>query len=112
MLTACKISRRPGLDALCKELKIERRGHSALDDDKILQTVCTTKSELHNPYGYNFNVIISYLNAKLPVPLQRVYGLASHAELEYISDGYARPKTAGVQDCKTAPYICKYHVFF
>ena len=37
--------RRPGLDALCEELKIERRGHSALDDAKILQTVCTIKSE-------------------------------------------------------------------
>ena len=24
--------RRPGPDALCEELKIERRGHSALDD--------------------------------------------------------------------------------
>ena len=30
--------RRPGLDALCEELKVERRGHSALDDAKILQT--------------------------------------------------------------------------
>ena len=37
--------RRPGLDALCKELKIERRRHSALDDAKILKTVCTIKSE-------------------------------------------------------------------
>ena len=39
-------NRRPGLDALCEELKIERRGHSALDNTKILQTVRTTKSEL------------------------------------------------------------------
>ena len=82
--------RRPGLE----ELKIERSGHSPLDDAKILQTICTTKSELQNPYGYTFIDIISYLNARLPVPLQRVYGLAnrcaSHAELEYILDGYAR----------------------
>ena len=35
----------PGLDALCEELKIERRGHSALDYATILQTVCTMKSE-------------------------------------------------------------------
>ena len=35
--------RRPGLDALCADLKIERRGHSALDDAKILKTVCTMK---------------------------------------------------------------------
>ena len=28
--------RRPGLDALCEELKIEGRRHSALDDAKIL----------------------------------------------------------------------------
>ena len=80
--------RRPGLDALREELKIERRRHSALDDAKILQTLCTMKSEeiLQNPYGYTFIDIISYLNAKLPIPLQRVYGLASrcalHAELE------------------------------
>ena len=77
---------RSGLDALCEELKIERRGHSALDDAKILQTVCTMKSEemLQNPYGYTFIDIISYLNAKLPIPLQRVYGLANR---------YVRPKT-------------------
>ena len=92
--------RRPGLDALCAELKIERKGHSALDDAKILNTVCTMKSEemLQNPYGYTFIDIISYLNAQLPIPLQRVYGLAnrctSHAELEDILYGYARPKTA------------------
>ena len=98
--------RRPGLDALCEELKIKRRGHSA----KILTTVCTMKSEemLQNPYGYTFIDIISYLNAKLPIPLQRVYGLAyrcrSHAELEDILYGYARPKTAlnMKQVCKIA----------
>ena len=80
--------RRPGLDALCEELKIERRGHSALDDAKIPQAVCTMQSEQQNPYGYTFIDIISYLNPKLPIPVQRVYGLAnrcaSHAELEYI----------------------------
>ena len=79
--------RRRGLDALCEELKIDRRGHSSLDDAEILQTVCTMKSEemLQNPYEYTFIDIISYLNAKLPIPLQRVYGLAnrcpSHADL-------------------------------
>ena len=36
--------RRPGLDALCEELKVERMAHSALDDAKILQTVCPMKS--------------------------------------------------------------------
>ena len=102
--------RRPGLDALCEELKIERREHSALDDAKILQTLCTMKSEemLQNPYGYIFMDIISYLNAKLSIPLRRVYGLAnrcaSHEELEYILYGYARPKTAlnMKQVCKIA----------
>ena len=102
--------RRPGVDALCEELKIERRGHSALDNAKILKTVCTIKSEemLQNPYGYTFIDIISYLNAKLPIPLQRVYGLvnrcASHAELEDILYGYTRPKTAlnMKQVCKIA----------
>ena len=92
--------RRPGLDALCAAHQIERRGHSALDDAKILKTVCAMKSEemLHNPYGYTFIDIISYLNTRLPIPLQRVYGLAnkytSHAELEDILYGYVRPKTA------------------
>ena len=66
------------------------------------------KSEemLQNPYGYTFIDIISYLNAKLPIPLQRVYCLAnrctSHAELEDILYGFARPKIeydAGVQYC-------------
>ena len=92
--------RRPRLDALCAYLKIGRRGHPALDDAKILKTVCTMKLEemLQNPHGYTFIDIISYLNAKLPIPLQRVYGLAnrctSHAELEDILYGYARPKTS------------------
>ena len=92
--------RRPGLNALCADLKIERRGHSALDDAKILKTVCTMKSEemLQNRYGYTFIDIISYLKTKLPIPLQRVYGLAnkctSYAELEDILYGYVRPKTA------------------
>ena len=101
---------RPGLAALCADLKIERRGHSARDDAKILKTVCTMKSEeiLQNPYGYTFIDIISYLNTKLPVPLHRVYGLAnkytSHAELEDILYGYSRPKTAlnMKQVCKIA----------
>ena len=77
--------RRPGLDVLCQELKIERRGHSAPNDDKILQTVRGNATE------YTLKDIISYLNAKLPIPLQRVYGLAnrfaSHAELEYVLYG-------------------------
>ena len=61
--------RRPELDALCADLKTSRRGHSALDDVKILKTVCTMKSEemLQNPYGYTFIDIISYLNTKLPI---------------------------------------------
>ena len=90
--------RRPGLGALCEELKIERMGHSALGDAKILQTVYTMKSELQNPHGYTFIDIISYLNAKLPIPVQRVYGLgnrcATHAEVEYILHGYAGAKTS------------------
>ena len=45
--------RGPGLDAICADLKIERRGHSVLDDGKILKTVCTMESEemLQNTYG-------------------------------------------------------------
>ena len=101
---------RPGLDALCADLKIKRRGHSALDDAKILRKVCTMKSEemIQNPYGYTFADTISYLSTRLPIPLQRVYGLAnkctSHAELEDILYEYARPKTAlnMKQVCKIA----------
>ena len=87
--------RRPGLDALCADLKIERRGHSALDDAKILKTVCTVKSEemLQNPYGYTFIAIISYLSTKLPLS-SLVNKCTSHAELEDILYGYVRPKTA------------------
>ena len=100
--------RRPRLNALCADR--ERRGHSALDNAKVLKTVCTMKSEemLQNPYRYTFVDIISYLNAKLPIPPQRVYGLAnrcaSHAELEYILYGYVRQNTAlnMKQVCKIA----------
>ena len=87
--------RRPELDALCEELKIERRGHSALDDAKYYRPfalLMKSQEMLQNPYGYTFIDIISYLNAKLPIPLRRVYGLAnrcaSHAELGYILYGY------------------------
>ena len=105
--------RGPGLDTLCEELKIEKRGHPGLGDAKKLQTVCTTKSELQNPYGYTFVYIISYLDAKLPVPAQRVHYLANRcalpAELEYILNGYARPKTAlnMKQVCKIAYFYFK-----
>ena len=90
--------RRPGLDALCEELKIKRRGHSALDDAKILQTVCTMKSEemLQNPYGYTFIDIISYLNAKY-----------THTSTEVV---WSAPNMKQV--CKTAPYTCKYYDIF
>ena len=102
--------RRPGLVALCADIKIERRGHSVLDDAKILKTVCTMKSVemLQNPYRYTFIDMRSYLNTKLPIPLQRVYDLAnrctSHAELEDMLYGCARPKTAlnMKQVCKIA----------
>ena len=59
--------RRPGPDALCEDLKIDRRGHSALDDAKILKTVCTMNSEemLQNPYGYTFIDIIPLLERKI-----------------------------------------------
>ena len=73
------------------------------------------KSEemLQNPYGYAFIDIISYLNTKLPIPLQSVYGLdnkcTSHAELEDILYGYVRPMTAlnMKQVCKIAYFYFK-----
>ena len=53
--------RRPGLDALCADLKIERRGHSALDDAKILKTVCTMKStESIWIHVYRHNVLLEH----------------------------------------------------
>ena len=66
---------------------------------------------LQNPYGYTFIDIISYLDAKLPIPLQRVHGMAnrcaSHTELEYILYGYARPKTS-----LNMKQICKIAYFY
>ena len=50
--------KRPGLDALCKELNIKRSSHSALEDAYILKTVCTVKAEMmDHPYGYTFGDI-------------------------------------------------------
>ena len=105
--------RRPGLGALYAELKIGRKRHSALDDVKILKTVCTMKSGemLQNPYGYTFIDIITYLNATLHIPLHMVCGLAnrcaSHAEVEDILYGYSRPKTA-----LNMKQVCKITYFY
>ena len=70
--------KRPGLDALCKELNIKRSSHSALEDAYILKTVCTVKAEMmDHPYGYTFGDITCHLNRKLPLSIRKVYSLAT-----------------------------------
>ena len=91
--------RRPGLDTLCQELDIKRNSHSALGDAYILKTVCNKKSELlDHLYGYTFKDIVSHLNGKLPIPIQKVFDLAlkcsSYTELESILIPFVKKKTA------------------
>ena len=66
-------------------------------DSKILQRF-KIRDIPKIPHFHTFIDIVSYLNAKLPIPLRRVYGLAnrcaSHAELEDILYRYASPNTA------------------
>ena len=90
---------RPGLDTLCQELNIKRNIHSALEDAYILEKVFIRKPELlDHPFGYTFKDIISDLNGKLPIPIQRVFDLAlkcsSYAELESILFEYVKRQTA------------------
>ena len=69
--------KRPCLDALCEELIIKRSSHSALED-AILKTVCNKKPEmLDHPYGYTFGDITYHLNRKLPLPIRKMYSLAT-----------------------------------
>ena len=88
---------RSGLDTPCQELNIKRNIHSALEDAYILKKFFIKKHELlDHPYGYTFKDIVSHLNGKLPIPIQRVLDLAlkcsSHAKLqqsilfEYVKD--------------------------
>ena len=105
---------RPGLDALCVDLNIERKSHSALEDAKILMAVCNRKSVMfEQSYGYTFNDIVYHLNIKLPIPIQDVYNLAvectSYQELTSILYDYVTPKTALnlTQVCKIAYWYFK-----
>ena len=90
---------RPGLDTLCQELDIKRNSHSALEDAYILKTVVNKKSELlDHPYGYTFKDIVSHLNGRLSLPIQRLFDLAlkcsSYAKLESILIKFVKKKTA------------------
>ena len=90
---------RPGLDTIGQELSIKRNIHSALEDAYMLKKVFSKKHELlDHPYGYTFKDIVSHLNGKLPIPIQRVFDLAlkcsSPAELESILFEYVKRKTA------------------
>ena len=88
--------KRPGLDALCKDLNIKGNSHSALEDAYILKTVWNKKPEvLDHPYGYTFGDITSHLNRKLPLPIRKVYSLASaecasYQELGCILNDYVK----------------------
>ena len=90
---------RPGLDALCAELNIKRNSHSALEDAYILKTVCNRKPEMFNhPRGYTFGDVTYHLSQKLPLPIRKVYSLAtectSYQELESILYEYVKEKSA------------------
>ena len=59
--------KRLGLDALCEELNMKRKSHSALEDAYILKTVYSKKSGmLDHPYGYTFGDYIP-LNSEITV---------------------------------------------
>ena len=102
--------KRPGLDALCKELNIKRSSHSELDA-YILNNVCTMKAEMmDHPHGYTFGDITYHLNRKLPLLIRKVYSLAtecaSYRELGCILYEYVKTKSAlnFNQVCKVAHY--------
>ena len=89
--------KRPGLDVLCEELNIKRS--SALEDAYILKTVCNKKLEmLDHPYRYTFGDITYLLNRKLPLPIRKMYNLAtecvSYQELGCILYEYVKTKSA------------------
>ena len=91
--------RRHGLDTLRQELNIKRTIHSALGDVRILKSLFDKKPELlDHPYGYSFKDIVSHLNGKLPISIQKVFDLAlkrsSYAKLESILFEYVKKKTA------------------
>jgi len=89
---------RPGLDNLCREFKMKREFHSALEDALILKRiVCDKRSEL-NLYTYTFKDIENFLIMKLPISIERVYNLArkslSYRELSSILFQHVKKKTA------------------
>ena len=69
---------RPGLDNLCREFKLKRGFHSALDDALLLKRiVCDKRSKLYdNLYTYTFKDIENFLIMNLPIPIERIYNLA------------------------------------
>ena len=107
--------KRPALDALCEELNIKRSSHSALEGAyNILKIVCNKKPEIiDHPYGYTFGDITNHLKRKLPLPIRKVYslatGCASFQELGCILYKYVKAKSALNlnQVCKIAHYYIK-----
>lgn len=92
--------KRPGLDNLCREFKMKREFHSALEDALILKRiVCDKRLELYdNLYTYTFNDIETCLNMKLPIPIEMIYNVArkclSYRELASILFQSVKKKTA------------------
>ena len=108
---------RPGLDTLCQELNIKRNIHSALEDACILKTFFIKKPELlDHPYGYTSKDIVSHLNGKLPVSIQRLFDLAltcsPYEELQSILFEYVKRKTAlnMNQLCKIAYWLTAIYI--
>ncbi len=89
--------RKPGLDALCRNLGLSRCTHSALEDARLLKTVFQ-KLLLQPSYSYSFIDIKSYLRSKMPIEIPTVYRWSkqcwSSRDLESILLKFVRKKTA------------------
>ena len=91
--------KRPGLDNLCREFNMKIEFHSALEDARILKHIVSDRgSELYDhPYTYTFRDIVTCLNCKLPLPIERIYDLArkclSYGELGSILFESIKKKT-------------------
>ena len=92
---------RAGLDAICRIIGVTRRGHCTLNDVRLLLLVSNRFPELllhRTIYSYTYTDILTFLQNKLVVPIQKLYTLArdcqSCTELESKLAGRAVKKTA------------------
>ena len=105
---------KPGLDALCERFDIDSKRHSALEDAKVLKTICNMNPDImDHPYGYTLKDIRHHLDIKLPISILSIYELArycsSYQELEDVLYEHVTRKTAlnKVLICKVAYWYFK-----